>query len=184
MGALADMKERMIIQQDTREPHPWLFTRWPQVGTVQAKLDEGDYAIFNLRGRQWAAVERKSGADYVGTIAAWLKHDTTNKKLLKENPDAQVELFRFEKELIRLRPYHEKCIVVEESLRNIRLGRYQSLMSPESIRGMTQRIIGTFGIDVIFGDDSETSEWYTYGFLERAWKHWLKEHTDDAETNS
>ena len=96
----------MKIKIDTREQLPYEFRTSSEVGT----LSIGDYSIAGLEDS--VAVERKTIDDLIGCL-------TTDRQ-------------RFEKELYRARALDFFALVIEASLSDLVLGRYQSKMLPKS----------------------------------------------------
>ena len=103
----------ITILVDTREQLPWHFG--PSVTVERCKLDAGDYSLKGFTGR--VAIERKSLDDLAQTIS-WGRE-------------------RFEAELQLLRQYEFRAIVVEASMEDARLGRYESRTHPSAVIGST-----------------------------------------------
>ena len=100
---------------DTREQRPLRleYKDGLELPSARGTLYTGDYSIKGLES--YVAIERKSLADMMGCIGS--SRD------------------RFEKEIIRLRGYEVKCIVVEASWRDIEAGNYRSKVSPSAAIG-------------------------------------------------
>lgn len=104
---LADLRPVIVIDQ--REQDPLVFTRLQAVpGTLYA----GDYSVCGLEAS--FAVERKSIDDLANCCLA-----------------AQRE--RFEHELLRLRGYRFKRLLVIGTREDIAAGRYHSRVAPKSV---------------------------------------------------
>jgi len=101
---------RFTIVIDTREQTPFCFGDWP---TAPGTLASGDYSIQGLETR--AAIERKSLSD----LCACVTHERE----------------RFERELLRLRGYPVRAVVIEAELSEVMAGRYRSQVKPAAILG-------------------------------------------------
>lgn len=101
----------MVILIDTREQCPLRFG--PDVATERATLDAGDYSLPGLTER--AAIERKSLPDLLACIGP--------------------ERARFKRELLRLRSYPCRAVVVEAPLSDVLAGRYRARIHPAAALG-------------------------------------------------
>src|SRR5947209_4034298 len=95
-----------VIVVDSREQTPLIFTR---LASVRAGLDTADYSFIG--GETVFGVERKSIQDLVGCCTG-------------ENRE------RFERELIRLRGYRFKRLLIVGSQADVEVGHYRSRISP------------------------------------------------------
>ena len=132
--AFSDFK--III--DTREQKPWAFEN-SEVKTLKT----GDYSIENYE--DCIAVERKSLADFVGSISK-------NRK-------------RFYAELERARSIQHFMIIVEGSWFDLFTGNYRSNMLPSSAVGSAVGITAQFGIPVIMAETRKQAEQLCSKFL-------------------
>lgn len=133
---------------DTREQRPWALGPWCVVAR-RATLQAGDYSIVGLEDR--VAVERKSKADFVGTIVqSWT---------------------RFQRELGRLESFDVAAVVVECDLAEILGGKYRSDAPPTLILDRMARAQVEHGIPVHFCGDRVASQRFADELLRRAWEH-------------
>jgi DNA excision repair protein ERCC-4 len=102
-----DFLNNLTIIVDSREQAPFSF---PGHRTARAALQAGDYSVFGLE--HVVAVERKSLDDLLGCL-------TTGRD-------------RFERELMKARPYRFFAVVCEAPLSRILDGDYQSGMEREA----------------------------------------------------
>ncbi len=101
----------ITIIVDSREQNPLQFP--PDVDVTAGTLSAGDYSIRHLEDR--CAIERKSLSDLVTCIGP--------------------ERDRFQRELLRLRGYPCRALVVEASMADILEHRYRSQTSPAAVVG-------------------------------------------------
>lgn len=114
---------------DTREQRPYDF---PGTTTVRRALPSGDYSLDGLEN--CIAIERKSLDDWINTI-------------LRSRA-------RFRRELRQLQSYEFAAIVIEASIADILSGNYKSQISPESLLGLTCKIMQSYPpVQVIFAGD-------------------------------
>lgn len=100
----------MRVVVDSREQAPWTF-EGQGLEVVRAKLEAGDYSLEGLERR--VAIERKSLDDWTGTV-------------LRDRA-------RFYRELVLLRAYDFRCVIVEAGVREIVAGNYRSQATPAAI---------------------------------------------------
>lgn len=106
LGGLADAVPCIIV--DSREQDPLAFHRLP---SVRGTLGSGDYSIAGCE--TLFAVERKSIPDLTACIG----------------PERE----RFERELLRLRSYRFKRLLIVGEQADIEAGRYRSNVSPAAV---------------------------------------------------
>ena len=99
---------RPVVVVDSREQAPLVFTRLP---SIRAGLDSGDYSMAGCE--TLFAVERKSIGDLVTCCAG--------------------ERERFERELLRLRGYRFKRLLIIGSPADVESGQYRSRMNPRAV---------------------------------------------------
>jgi ERCC4-type nuclease len=116
---------------DTREQKPLKleYKKGQILKSVRSTLYTGDYSIKGLE--QHIAIERKSLDDLMGCIGV--------------NRD------RFEKEIIRLKAYPVRCIVVESTWKKIEEGNYRSRVHATAAIGTLMGWIAQ-GIPIIMCD--------------------------------
>jgi DNA excision repair protein ERCC-4 len=139
---LADLRPTIII--DSREQAPLVFTRLQAVpGTLYA----GDYSIAGLEDS--FAVERKSVDDLVNCCMG------ANRE-------------RFKHELLRLRGYRFKRLLVVGTRENIAAGRYHSRIAPQAILATLGAFEVRYDLPIIMVDTPEA------GALEiERWAWWF-----------
>ena len=117
---------------DTREQKPLNleFKTGEYLKTVRSTLYTGDYSIKGLESH--IAIERKSLDDLMGCIG--------------------VQRERFEKEIIRLKGYSVRAIVVESTWKKIEEGNYRSRVSANAAIGTLMGWIAQ-GIPIIMCDN-------------------------------
>ena len=93
---------------DSREQRPLVFLHFP---SVTACLSEGDYSVQGFE-KQFT-IERKSISDLVQSVTA--------------------ERERFEKELIRMRPYDFRRLLIVGTLAQIEAHDYRSQANPKAV---------------------------------------------------
>lgn len=141
-------KSKPTIVIDNQEKLPLVFDQ-SACNVVTGDLWLADYSII---GRETAwAIERKSLADYVGSITAGRD--------------------RFFRELDELRGYEFKRIIVEADACDVTLMHYRSSVHPNSVWGTTYKIEVDFGIPVIFCGDHDQSAKWVQGILTRLWSN-------------
>ena len=112
---------------------------------IRRALPFGDYSLPGFETSM--AIERKSLADYVGTVI----HGRD----------------RFARELTGLAQYDFGCVVVEGSLEDIAAHRYRSDASPNSLLGTTYSIIADYHVPVFFCGDRQLACRFVEGLLRR-----------------
>jgi len=109
------------------------FTRCQSVGGT---LPTGDYAIQGLE--KFLCVERKSLPDLVACCCSKQRD-------------------RFEAELMRMKAYRYKYLLVEATLNDIYTGDYRSQANPESVVGSLLSFSQKFDVHPILAGDREQS---------------------------
>lgn len=107
LGELADLSP--VIVTDTREQTPLRFTR---LQSVNLALDAGDYSFVG--GERTFAVERKTVQDLVGCCTG------ANRE-------------RFERELVRLRGYRFKRLLIVGTPGEVTAQHYRGRVSPTAV---------------------------------------------------
>ena len=129
---------------DTREKRPLVFLHFP---TVTACLSEGDYGVQGFE-KQFT-IERKSISDLVQSVTA--------------------ERERFEKELIRIRPYDFKRLLIIGTLDDIRKHRYRSQAKPKSVMASIYAFEIRYSLPCVFSatpeEAAELIEAWSYYFV-------------------
>jgi len=123
------MTEPLTIIVDSREQAPLIFG--PGVEVTIGTLTSGDYSIRHLEDR--CAIERKSMADLAACVGP--------------------ERDRFQRELIRLRGYPCRALVVEASLQDILAHSYRSQTAPAAVLGSLAAWATRYQIPVWFCGD-------------------------------
>jgi len=117
---------------DTREQTPLTLEYKPGhiLSSEKGTLYTGDYSLSGLEDR--VAIERKSLDDLMGCIGQHRE--------------------RFEKEIIRLRGYETKAIIIESTWRKIENGNYRSRVKPTAAIGTLMGWIAG-GIPIVLAGD-------------------------------
>lgn len=113
------------------EQWPLQFTRCQ---SVVGTLPTGDYAVKDLES--YVCIERKSIADLVSCCCS------------KERE-------RFERELMRMKAYQWRWLVIEGPLDRIYAGDYRSKGEPESVVGSVCAFAVRYGVSPIFAGTRE-----------------------------
>jgi DNA excision repair protein ERCC-4 len=126
---LADLRPTIVV--DSREQNPLVFTR---LASVVGTLYSGDYSIRNLE--HLISIERKSIADLANCC-------------MGENRE------RFERELLKLRGYAFKRLLVIGTREDIAAGHYHSRIAPQAILGTLGAFEARYSIPVVHVDTPE-----------------------------
>ncbi len=130
-----------VIVQDSREQAPWIF---PEGQIVEAgTLDTGDYSIKGVE--TLASIERKSLSDLIGCVTS--------------------ERERFTRELLRLRSYRCKAVIIEGTLQDILEHRYRSATAPEAVLGSVSAWSVRYEISFVFAGNAEGGSRYCISLL-------------------
>jgi len=136
----------MIIMVDSREQRPYAFIGYSGVEVIRAGLPAGDYSLPGAEAH--AAIERKSIDDLVSCLMG------SNRG-------------RFERELVRLRPYIVKAVVVEANWESIARGRYTSRMHPQAALQSVLALQVRYAIPFLFCGDRRGGQYVTHGLLSK-----------------
>lgn len=132
---------RIIV--DTREQTPLVFT---QLASEVSTLTTGDYSYGG--GEHVFGVERKSVADLVGCCTG-------------------IDRARFERELLRLRSFRFKRLLVVGRQEDIEAGNYRSRIAPGSVIGTLAMIEHRYEVPVVFAATPEDA-----ALLVETWACW------------
>jgi ERCC4-type nuclease len=127
----------MKIIIDTREQTPWTFPEGIQTET--GTLATGDYSLKGLQ--EICTIERKSLSDLVGCMTG-------------DNRE------RFKKELLRLKSYRCRAVIIEGSLHDIMIRRYLSRIEPEAVIGSMASWQTKYETPFIMAGDAEGAARY------------------------
>jgi ERCC4-type nuclease len=114
---------------DSREQRPLDFG--PDVTTITGTLSAGDYSLQGFE--EHAAIERKELGDLLSCITT--------------------ERARFKRELLRLRSYPCRAVVVEATLADILSGDYRSKVHPSSVLGSIASWMTRYKVPFVFAGD-------------------------------
>jgi DNA excision repair protein ERCC-4 len=128
---LADLRPTIVVDQ--REQAPLIFTR---LASVPGTLYAGDYSIAGLESS--FAVERKSIDDLANCC-------------MGANRD------RFEHELLRLRGYRFKRLLVVGSREDIAAGHYHSKIAPKAVLATLGAFEVRYELSVVFAETPEAA---------------------------
>lgn len=135
----------LTVIVDTREQEPYGFTR-AGLTVIRRALGAGDYSVEGYESS--LAVERKSLADFVGTVIT--------------------ARTRFFKELDKLQRFTRACVVVEASIADVFAHRYRSQAAPKAIFGAAMQITVDLNIPVFFCGDRGQAREFVEAYLVRA----------------
>jgi len=122
--------KRLVVLVDTREQTPLSFPS-DAVEARPATLTAGDYSMPGLT--ELCGIERKSLADLLACIGP--------------------ERDRFKRELLRLRSYRCKAVVVEASFADIHAGAYRSAIAPAAVIGSLMSWQTRYGVPFVLAGD-------------------------------
>lgn len=132
LGGLADALP--VIVTDTREQTPLVFRRLP---SITATLPTADYGIAGFESLPLFGIERKTVADLTACVG----------------PERQ----RFERELLRLRAYRFKRLLVVGTQADIEAGRYRSTVCPAAVLASLETWEIRFDIPFVFEPNPEAA---------------------------
>lgn len=125
------------IIQDTREQTPLKFAK--SVPVIVRDLYPGDYSINGLTHK--FAVERKSLEDLIGSL---IGHKQLKDGSRRYNRDRLIE------ELLAMKGYAFKCVVVTSPRSKIEAHLYNSAIEPANVLGMIASIEAFTGVQFKF----------------------------------
>ncbi len=126
-GAIMDGE--LVILVDSREQCPLSFPAG--IKTIPATLATGDYSMPGFEDH--CAIERKELGDLLNCIGP--------------------ERDRFKRELLRLRSYACRAVVVESDLQTIMAGGYRSKVHPSAVIGSIASWMTRYHVPFIFAGD-------------------------------
>jgi DNA excision repair protein ERCC-4 len=126
---LADLRPVVVI--DAKEQNPLVFTR---LASVTGTLYSGDYSVAGLTAS--FSVERKSIDDLANCC-------------MGANRD------RFEHELLRLRGYRFRRLLVIGTREDIAAGRYHSKINPKSVLATLGAFEARYDLPTVFAETPE-----------------------------
>jgi DNA excision repair protein ERCC-4 len=121
----------LIVIVDTREQTPLEFPA--EIVTVRGTLNAGDYSVQGLE--DLVAVERKELSDLVACVGP--------------------ERDRFERELLRLRGWHSKAVMVEATLAQLEKGGWRSQVTPAAVLGSIAAWRIKYKVEFIYAGNHE-----------------------------
>ena len=136
---------------DTREQRPYIFKEHP---IMQKALDAGDYSILGFETQ--IAIERKQAEEIYGNFG----HGRD----------------RFMRECEKLASYERKAIVIENDLDRLvnppdfTRRKYKMKLKRSHVIGTLAKLIGEFGIPVIFASGRREANEITYAILRQYFK--------------
>ncbi len=163
---------------------PWRISKNARllIPTERVTLREGDYSAPGMalwkplgddgpwRGEPLCVIERKALGDAISTIVG-----STTDALgeVRNNRD------RFEEELVRMRDYAWRAIVIEGSAWDVQeeASRAGRRFNAASVLGSYAVFSARFGVQVWWACDRDNAEWYIGTMLARLWS----EHTGGAD---
>ncbi len=133
----------MVIVIDTREQTPFVFPEGVQ--TVSGTLQSGDYSLQGFT--DLVTIERKSLPDIVGCIG--------------QGRD------RFERELMRLRGYRYKAVIIEANLKQCEAGKWRGKILPQQLLGSIASWRVKYGVEFIYACNADFGAKETYRLLRK-----------------
>jgi DNA excision repair protein ERCC-4 len=103
----------VVVVRDSREQNPWTDAELAPLQVITAARDTGDYGLAACP--DYVAIERKSLGDLIACCTS--------------------ERERFERELVRLRAYPIRFLIVESCWQEIERGDWRSKTTPSVIIG-------------------------------------------------
>jgi DNA excision repair protein ERCC-4 len=149
-------KQPLYIVTDTREQKPYLFDRFPFVTTCKGTLPAGDYSLRTMENI--VALERKALDDLISCLC----HDRD----------------RFERELLKLRGYALKAVVIEGSISDVSRKNYKSDMHPTAVLQSCLAFFVRYQVPFLFCETRRTAEYVTVSLLEK----FVREQAKNLET--
>ena len=146
-----DPERAPLLVTDTREQTPLQFTR---LASEVRGLPTGDYSIRHLETR--FAIERKSIADLVGCCTG------ANRE-------------RFEAELVRLRGYEFRRLLIVGHESDISTGGYRSRIAPRAVFASLNAWQMRFDVPFVFSPSPETAASQVETWAAWFWRERLKE---------
>lgn len=137
----------MKIIIDQKEQRPWTFP--DDIETEPGTLQTGDYTLKGLE--ELIAIERKELGDLVGCVTG--------------------ERDRFKRELLRLRSYRCKCVIVEGALSDVIEHRYRALTTPESIIGSVASWQSKYDVPFVWAGDRAGAARYALAVFRTYWNN-------------
>lgn len=173
------MADKFVIIEDSREQNPLDFSPFNDCRVVRAELWPGDYSLQAMTN--FAAVERKSVADLVGTMkGGYAGFSATTPK-------------RFDRELKALRGYNINgftgFVIVEPDIvpgisplgafEQIQNHTYRSMIPPSKVLAFVKRIRREWGVPVHFSNSRIHAAEIVHDKLKAEWT--LRKHYRNFE---
>lgn len=143
----------MKVIIDTKEQKPFIFP--PDVQTERAGLRVGDYSIAGFT--DIIVVERKSLEDFVGCCSDKRKGTERTKRE------------KFKHELLIMRGYPYKAVIIEADLKKIVAGKWHSEMSVPSVLGSLASWRMRYKVDFIYAGNADLASAECLRFLRAYW---------------
>jgi ERCC4-type nuclease len=135
---------RIIV--DSREQHPFDFSRWPDCEVTTGALVTGDYSLAGLEDK--ISVERKSLNDLVGCLTG----------------DNRA---RFERELARGRGLDFFAVVIEAGFPELTAKQYRSSLNPHAAAQSILAFQIRYGVPFIWAGSRRAAEYTVYWLLSK-----------------
>lgn len=164
------MDARFCIVEDSREQNPLDFSAFDDCRVIRDELWPGDYSLRAMTN--FAAVERKSVADLVGTMkGGYAGFSATTPK-------------RFDRELKALRGYNihgfTGFVIVEPDIvpgiqplgafEQIQNHTYRSMIPPDKVMAFVKRIRREWKVPVHFAESREHAAAIVHDKLKAEWR--------------
>ena len=178
------MSAKFCIVEDSREQTPLDFSPFDDCRVVREELWPGDYSLRAMTN--FAAVERKSVADLVGTMkGGYAGFSATTPK-------------RFDRELKALRGYnihgYTGFVIVEPDVvpgirqlgafEQIKNHTYRSMIPPDKVMAFVKSIRGQWKVPVHFAESREHAARIVHDKLKAEWTLRMGYRDFDREANA
>lgn len=189
------------ILQDSQEKAPWSFTGLRARSFIDSEQREyvpniivrclgigvGDYSLDGYEGR--VAIERKSPADFAGTLLGWeRKIDTPAARAEWDTRNSIDRRKRFKRELAKLAAMESAAVVVEASLGACldsapQWGKRTAAENAKYLLATALAWQQEFRVPWIFCDDRRLAEVAAFRLLEKFWERTAKERRRQARAH-
>lgn len=145
---------------DTREQYPFHLQRFcPQMEVIMEKLPFGDYSLKYPNCTLKVCIERKSIDDFVQSI-------------IRSQSDPEDMFNNFKTELIGMRGYRYRMVIVECTFDQICKGNYRSKVHPNSVLGFVAEWACMHQIPILFANNHFGASYMAANIL---WKIAMRE---------
>lgn len=154
----------IVVIIDTREQAPLDFG--PDITCIRGGLATGDYSMQGFE--DLITIERKELSDLVSCVVSDSK--SNEEAETKKNNRA-----RFERELLRMRSYRCKAVMIEATLAQVEKGGWRSQVKPASVLGSIAAWRVKYGVEFIYAGSHALAAGETLRLLRK-----FRDHCADA----